>query len=575
MYKKRYFFMFLSASALLVNAQDLHKEITVERTVQPVLRESFRLGGLVPEISMPPISSRALQPAEYSESGVVTQDAATLPPAPWSDSIPVSPYRGYVSVGYLPMYNAAGSIGYNIINRPATMLKVWGQADAYSYMGDIPYAYGVRMGNIIASAGADGAFILKDRSRISIALKGMGATVRTPYAYMSEHVQRSSAYYQRAFSVDAAIGWAKNFDNLATSLSIGWENFRFQHNTPTTVSVDNKSLDEKMVKVKGGIGLSDEYTGTSWLGVDIDWNILKSNGYPNGWFTAQRTVSEGHICPFLNFDGEGVKGSIGANLSIATGNSDKSLRIAPEANISYDVSRSFTLWARATGGEYLNPMSTMFQINPYTMPDRSCDRSNIPIDIRGGFSYGPASGLTFELNAGYASAHGIPTSLVTIYSNGYMNSRFTATDFKCWYVGGRIAYDYGSLLTVAVALRTGSANNDINSWYEWYDGAKTELNASVNVHPIDHLDIRVQYLMRTDRKGISDVLPYNTSSLQVTRYISNLGDMGNLNVNAAYQVTDRLTVFADIENILGKRYLLISGMPAKPLSGLVGVSYKF
>lgn len=575
MYKKSYITLLLSASALLAHAQDLHKEITVERTVQPELRESFRLGGIVPEISMPPISARALQPAEYSESGTVTHDAAILPPAPWSDSIPLSPYRGYVSVGYLPLYNAAGSAGYSIINRSDARLNIWGQADGYSYTGDIPHASGVRMGNVVASAGADGAFILSDSSHISVGLKGMGAVIRTPYAYLSDRVERTSAYYQRALSIGASVGWTKRFDNVTASFGGGWENFRFLHNIPSMLSLSNASLNEKVGVIKAGIGLSDEYTGTSWLGADIDWTILQSNFYPRSWYTVAATVTEGHIRPYLNFDSENIKGSIGVNLSIATGNSEKALRIAPVANIAFDITRSLSLWARATGGEHLNPMSAMFQINPYTMPDRSCARSNVPIDIRGGFNYGPASGVTLEINAGYASARSMPTTLVTVYSNGYMNSRFAPTDFKCWYVGGRIAYAYGSLLTAALAVRTAGADNDINSWYEWYDGAGTELDASVNVYPVERLDIGVQFLMRTGRKGLSDVYPYNSVSTQVARYISDLGDMANLNLNGNYRVNDRLTVFAAIDNILGKQYMLISGMPSRKLGGLIGVSCQF
>lgn len=575
MYKKSYITLLLSASALLAYAQDLHKEITVERTVQPELREAFRLGGIVPEISMPPITARALQPAEYSESAAVTHEAATLPPAPWSDSIPLSPYRGYVSVGYLPLFNAGGSAGYNVINRRGALLKLWGQGNAYSYKGDIPYADGIRMGNLIASAGADGSFILSDSSRVHVALKGMGATVRTPYAYVSDNVQRNSVYYQRAVSLDAAIGWARNFGNLAASFSAGWENFRFLHNIPASISSRKSSLNEKVGRINAGIGLADEYTGTSWLGADVDWTILQSNSYLYKLSGRPATVTEGHIRPYLNFDSDNVKGRIGVNMSIATGNSEKALRIAPEANIAFDITRSLALWARATGGEYLNPMSTIYQINPYIMPDLSCSRSNVSYNISGGFNYGPAAGITFEVNAGYASVHGIPTSVVTIYANGFMSSRFLASDFKCWYVGGRLAYDYGSLFTVAVALRTAGSDNDVSTWYEWYDGAKTQLDASVNVRPIERLDIGVQYLMRTDRKGICDIYPRTTASTVVTRYVSSLGNIGNLNLNANYRISDRLNVFADLENLLGKRYLLISGMPANRLNGLIGVAYLF
>lgn len=575
MYKKSFIPLLLSATALWAPAQDLHKEITVERTVQPDLREAFRLGGIAPEISMPPITTQALRPAEYTEAGSVTPEAAKLPPAPWADSIPASPYRGYISIGYLPMYNGAGSAGINIINRPGSRLNIWGQADGYSYKGDIPYASDMRLGTIVASAGADGYFRLPDKSALTFGIKGMGATVRTPYSYRSKDLQRSEAYYQHALSAGASLGWEKNFGNVSAALGGGWENFQFRHNIPAVVMKDYTPLNEKVGTINASLGLSDEYTGARWLGVNIDWSILSSNVYPDSWYTSSRTVSEGNIRPYLNFDSDIVRGSIGVNLSVATGNSNGGVKVAPEANIACDVTDSFVLWARATGGESLNPMSKVFMMSQYVAPYRSYERSNVPFDIRGGFTYGPASGVTLEVNAGYAKARGILTPLVTIDSNGYLSSRFLGANFKCWYVGGRIAYAYGSLFALSLGLKTGNSDNDLNSWYEWYDGSKTRLDASFKVHPADNLDVEIRYLMRTDRRGITDVYPYNSTSTEVTRYISNLGNIGDLNLNATYRISRRLTVFASLDNILGKRYLLVSGMPAQQLGGLVGVAYKF
>lgn len=574
MHKKSFFTLLLSATAMWGQAQDLHKEITVERTVQPDLRDAFRLGGLAPEITMPPATAPALRPAEYTDAGLLTAEAAKLPPAPWADSIPYSPYRGYISIGYLPMYNAAGNAGINIINRPGSRLNIWAQGNAYSYKGDIPHVTDVRLGTVVATGGADGSFRLRDKSLLSVALKGMAATVRTPYAYMSNNMQRSDAYYQRAVSAAASLGWEKTFGNISASLGGEFENFRMLHNIPKAVAGDYRALNEKEGHINAALALSDEFTGARWLGVKVDWDILHSNVFPNGWYTAERTLSEGNIRPYLNFDSDMVRGSIGVNLSVATGNSTK-LKIAPEAHIACDVTESFVLWARATGGEFLNPMSEVFRISQYVLPYISYDRSNVPFDIRGGFNYGPASGFTLEANAGYAKARDILTPMLTIKSDGYFYSRFAGSDFSCWYVGGRIAYTYGQLLTVALGARTGNSDNDVNSWYEWRDGAKTQFDVSLKVWPIDNLDVEIKYLMRTDRRAVTDVYPYDSASSMVKRYVSNLGNISNLDINAAYKISRSFTAFVTLDNILGKRYLLVSGMPAQRLGGLVGIACKF
>lgn len=575
MHKKILISLLLSAAALGATPQDLHKEITVERTVQPDLRDAFRLGGIAPEITMPPITTRALRPAEYTDAGAFTSEAATLPPAPWADSIPMSPYRIYVSAGYLPMYNAAGSGGLEIIRRPKARLGIWAQADAYSYTGDIPYSTDVRLGSIVAQGGLDGSFRLPDKSVVTCALRGMAATIRTPFSYFSKNLQRTSAYYQRAMSIGASLGWEKQFGTISGALGVGWENFRFLHNLPPEVITNYTAANEKLWTINGTIGLSDEYTGTKWLGINIDWNVLSSNTFPNRWYTSECTVTEGHIRPYLNFDSDAVHGSVGVNLSVATGHDNGGMKIAPEANIAFDVTDSFVLWAKATGGEKLNPLSDVFRISQYVSPILSYDRTNVPFDIRGGFNYGPSSGLSIEVNGGYAKARNMLTPMVTIYSNGYMNSRFVGSDFGCWYVGGRVSYAYGQLFTLALGLKTGASDNEVNSWYEWYDGAKLRFDASLKVHPIDNLDVELGYVMATDRKGITDVHPYGTVSSQVQRYISNLGNIGSLNLNASYTITRNFTAFLALDNILAKKYLLVSGMPARPLGGLVGIACKF
>lgn len=575
MHKKILISLLLSAATLWATPQDLHKEITVERTVQPDLRDAFRLGGIAPEISMPPITTQALRPAEYTDAGALTSEAATLPPAPWADSIPMSPYRVYISAGYLPMYNAAGSGGLNILRRPTARLDIWAQADAYSYTGDIPYSTDVRLGSIVGQGGLDGSFRLPDKSVVTCALRGMAATIRTPYSYFSKDLPRTSAYYQRALSIGASLGWEKQFGTISGALGVGWENFRFLHNLPATVSTNYTAADEKLWTINGGLGLSDEYTGTRWLGINIDWNVLSSNVYPIQWYTAPCTVTEGHIRPYLNFDSDAVHGSVGLNVSVATGHDDGGMKIAPEANIALDVTDSFVLWAKATGGETLNPLSSVFRISQYVTPLRSYDRTNVPFDIRGGFNYGPSSGFSIEVNGGYAKVRNMLTPLVTINSDGYFSSRFTGTDFGCWYVGGRVSYAYGQLFTLAFGLKTGGSDNKVNSWYDWYDGAKTRFDASLKVHPIDKLDVELGYVMATDRKGITDVYPYGTNSTQVQRYISNLGNIGSLNLNASYKINRNFTAFLALNNILAKQYLLVSGMPARKLGGLIGIACKF
>ena len=45
--------------------------------------------------------------------------------------------------------------------------------------------------------------------------------------------------------------------------------------------------------------------------------------------------------------------------------------------------------------------------------------------------------------------------------------------------------------------------------------------------------------------------------------------------NTEYNFTDRFSVFANVNNILNKKSLLLSDVPAQGLTGLVGVNFLF
>lgn len=106
-----------AAATATTAAQQLNKEITVEREVVPIQREATRLG-FTPSVSLPPLAMERLSPSTRAITSRVPAGIVVLDPAAWADSIYISPYRGYASIGFMPLYNAMLSAGYRMSTIP-------------------------------------------------------------------------------------------------------------------------------------------------------------------------------------------------------------------------------------------------------------------------------------------------------------------------------------------------------------------------------------------------------------------------------------------------------------------------
>lgn len=121
----------LSIGASL-SAQDLSKEIVIEKDIVPQERQASR-HNVTPTMSLSPISVKPLSLSEGAAGVQVPGFLTTLEPAQGECLIGKSPYRGYANIGYFPLLNFGASAGYRIIASEATTLDVWDQYNFNSY----------------------------------------------------------------------------------------------------------------------------------------------------------------------------------------------------------------------------------------------------------------------------------------------------------------------------------------------------------------------------------------------------------------------------------------------------------
>jgi len=553
----------LCLCAMSAGAQDLSKEITVDRTVMPKERDAQRLSGINPEIISTQVAPKSLLPTEYTRPGRLRDDLTVLDAAPWRQTVPGTPYRGYASIGYFPAFNLGASAGYRFISDDRSDLGAWLQYNGCSYKGD-DATKDTSFGRHFFTIGAYGKHKFNDRSNLSADLT---------YSYSSiGHPAIENKYTQSANDLRFGFAWLSSIGKVGYDLGARVEYFGFGKSDPLLEKFDPNR--QTLLDFKLGAGLIGDTDANRWLGIDINAKLLHTNDFIDinseaSTAPASTTIALYHFNPYFHmaFGDATVRLGLSADLSHVPG--QNKFRAAPDVLFSYAPLSTFAAWLRLGGGTDLTTCADMFAIDPYLGSFNQYGLSHTPFSIEAGWNVGPFSGFTIGIFGGYAKVDNwlMPA---TFNAGGTFRTEYAPLDIKGWHAGADIAYAYKTLFKLSAKAETAASSDEkyTTAWYLWRDRAKWAFSAEVEVTPIDPLTVTIGYQARTGRKAI-DLL----NSPQVTTV--DLGDTGNLYLGASYRITPQFTAFANVENLLGKRWLYAGGVPSQGVKGLLGVAYKF
>lgn len=559
------------AGTVAAQAKDLKTEITVDRTVVPVERQATRLGSVVPELYSPAIRHKALGLYEYGEASEILPSISRLEPMNYGDTLSLTPYRGYASVGYFPAFNLGASAGYRLINKASTRLGAWLQYDGYSYKDfeshrhDYDKLDGSYKNNTVA-LGLHLDQRVGSKSRVSAGVTYSFAALTNPF-YDKDFTQN-----RNDFAVNAA--WWSRAGRFNYHVNVDFDRFAFSkdYDKPNTmVSGIYKAAGETLLGFKAGLAYAADGVTPAW-GLELAGDFLNQSAYGlDNFVNNDKPGTHGIISlsPYYAFNAGEFHGRVGLKVDFMTGDKDTaptgddaSVRVAPDILIDYNATSQFAVFARISGGENFNTLRTMSQITPFIPSWQQYGRSNVPVTVDAGFNIGPFKGFAVSFFGGYAVA------------NDWMmpaRTGFLVEDVKGWHVGLKFDYSYGSLVEASASVETAASGDQDKAYYLWRDRAKWAADASVTVRPIDKLSIDLGYKLRAQRSC------YNLSSKYTGGRIDeiSLGNVSDLSLGARYAITDAFSVFARGENLLNHRYDIISGVAAQGLKGLLGVSLKF
>lgn len=566
-------------AALAAQAQNLSTEVKVDRTVVPAERPAERLGSVHPGIVSVPVSARRLDIAEYGGDGTITRSARLLAPAAWGDTFDISRYRGYVSAGYFPAYNAAVSAGYRIIQNATTRLGAWAQFDGYSFKRELPHLLKDRFSNNTFAIGVDFDHRVRNTGVLNLKFATNYGRLEAPTGY--------SAGKHDIGMTDLSAAWWARAGRVGYHVGASFHRFGFDEDKDNDLLWDGPAP-SRILHTDGAEILFGATAGLTFrtgndrgrAGLEVKADFLSrpdastlaatdadNPGHLDVVSAEGSTLGVVSLTPYYAFGrGRGVDLRLGARVDISTGGTGKKFHIAPDVTLTYSADAA-TVYVRATGGEVLNTQRSLYAYTPFFPVGWQYERSHMPLNVEGGFNLGPWSGFSAEVFGGWARANDWLMPTLTAVGAGTELTVMRPVDLKGAHAGLRLSYAWRSMVDVRASVEM-APQKEGSGYYLWRDRAKLVVKADATVRPIKALELTAGYEFRQSRAAYA-YAPDGTASLL------SLGCKSDLTFGARYDITPAISVFARGENLLGRKCLALPGVPEQGIHGLVGASFKF
>lgn len=547
--------MCVSAMFMSLSAQDLSKEITIEKEIIPEHRSAIKLDVEPKSVSRAMTKKTPVFKEQYTVSEVPA-NIATLEPASCGDTLKNLKYRGYVDVGYFPIYNSVVSAGYRFLNTETTRLNAWLQYDGKVYDAEMLPDEELTLRSHMIELGAS---VSHKVNRFSWVTAGVD------YSYNHYNIPTEiSSYNESVNDLGLNIGWNSQVGVLKYNVGIDFGHFAYGQKG-YHLGKKAKPVRENLIAFAGSAVMP--YAENLNIGLDAKIHIVNYNrnnillvdtlGHLKLGEADAPSYSIVSLIPRIGYKVANLNISAGVKIDLAI-NEGKALNIAPDVNLGWTPVTYVSVYGTLGGGKHINTLAPLFDYMRYAAPMFAYGSSTIPFSLDVGVVVGPWRGAYIELFGGYAKADDW-----LMPNNVNMTNIYLPTDIKGWHGGAKVGFNYHDI--VDFSIRYEAASQDLNKgYYLWRDRAKNVLSLSLQVTPIKPLDIVVGYELRKDR--------YCNIS---TNELCEMGDAENVSIGANYQLKERLGLFGQIENLFNNEYLMPGNIPVQGINALVGVNYKF
>lgn len=575
----------VALSAFGAQAQDLQREVTVDREIEPATRTATRMSGVTPTPYVPKLRLTPLKSAEYSGRGTLTRTLTRLEPAAYADTFDVSPYKGYVSAGYFPTYNLGVSAGYSLLSSRDTRLGVFLQYDGESHHGFrtlLPDGddKSLTAARHLATVGFDAGHRFNKTNAIDMSMSYSYGATTTPLTALLK------TQGQSANIVDLTIGY---HNTGRVSWNVGFDLDYLGYGKKQIIPVAGLSPQEKFKPIKQSvIALTGDVTFSNF-NIALDASVANLNhratllpapslnGATDSYnaLLGEGSLSTGIIMltPSYKINREKWGLQLGLNVAWVVNDPDNHIHLSPAVRWDWAPASAFSLWIKAGGGDAPTRFNELYHQSPWMPSVYSYTSTYAPVIADAGINIGPWNGFSAELFGGYAVVN---NALMPYIVDG--TALYRATDMRGAHYGVKLSYDWQDKVTASLGVEGASHGDYDKGYYLWADRAKYHLDASVTARPVSALEVTLAYKLATSRRSwiltsaSTDVLPI--AWYEANDYMT-LGNIADLSVEGRYSFSPELSVFGRVGNLLCRRHIDISLVASQRINGLVGVNYKF
>lgn len=556
----------ISLALTLPAAAQMDNVVEVESSYRPVIKDANKID-VKPDEYKP---STTHYPVEYSRESQPLNRYTFRPISASSSDVATQGAKcGFATV-------AGGNDG-NLLGKAAYGLRLTDNDDLDLSAGisghnaniehfSGTYASKVKSRFYSAGAGATFRHKLAGESALTIGLNygSQAFNYQSALPYSQDAMTTTDKQHNTLGAADIALS-PYSLGRLSVGASAGYKFFNQKYETGLS-ETNKESL------VWGGVNLSYDIGQGSSAGIGLD---VKSYGYANNDFDNNTLFT---ATPHVSFSNDEYSLHIGAKLTGTSGLESK-LRIAPDVKFSYSLSSDAQLYAEATGGVEANDFRSLSAMSPYwALGGATAGATQLAnrfdmLNATGGITVNAARGLHLDLSVGYDMSKNraelCPLELSGGQSGSYGAATETATsqvftaDGNRLRVNGTLEYRYKDIVDLNLSNQYNVWTIDDNAVYKdnvaWRPALELRWKATFKVYS-------------TLRAGLSwNLATFKDDDLCEYKR----PDTNDLGAEVSYTLPIGLTVYAQGDNLLGKKYDNYFGYKAAGANFIVGAALTF
>lgn len=522
----RHSILSLSVLATIVaGAQDLNREITVDREILPVEADASRLP-VLPQVDLPAIPTVSLSPTRVAVTTAVLPHVRQLDPVKADDPSAPPDARGYAVAGVGgPDFTADLSAGYRLVSTASTRVGAWLQ-----WNSDIYSRNSARWRTHAGTVGVDAIHRFNANSLLEASAS---------WAIDRFNMPRNVGYWQTSNRADIDLAWHSKTGGMNYNIKGAYGYFGYS-DSPAEL-IDGMRQNRVGFGADGWLPTSDN----GFAGVSVDLDLLNT--------VDAKTSGVVSLTPGWRFKNRVWTIVAGPRVDL-TFNGDKALHIAPDVRLGFSPSSFFVVKLSAGGGEQLNPLASLAQLARRQSPCVAYGVSHVPVSVDGTITIGPLKGAWLSVFGGWAKANSwLMPEVMPDGGMAWMPQNLSGGKF-----GGEIGAAYRSIVELTARYTAASS-----SFYLNRDRARHSLDVKLGLRPLAPLRITATYELRASR------------SITTAVGMANLSNESMLSVNASYAFTRKLSVWINARNLLNRSSQQIDLTPVEGTGAMVGVSCLF